>query len=61
MHRFSNVWRQLACLAVAAAVLSSSWSAQTPIAEIVFGVGWLSFILAIFVVKPTPAASASPH
>ena len=50
--RLSNFWRQLACVAVASASLYPTWTARTPVSEVVFGVAWLSFILAIFVTRP---------
>ena len=54
--RFTNLARQATCLAIAALVLVPTWDAQTRVTEMVFGVAWLSFILAIFVTKPAPQA-----
>ena len=50
--RLRSVWRQLACLGAALAVLCPTWTAQTTVTEMTFGLAWVSFILAIFVVRP---------
>ena len=50
--RFANITRQLGCVAVALAVVSPAWGPPTRVSEMVFGVAWVSFILAIFVTTP---------
>lgn len=50
-ERFTNLKRQAACLTIAAVVQVPTWNGQTRLAEMVFGIAWVSFILAIFVTR----------
>jgi hypothetical protein len=55
-NTISRLIPQLVCVAVAFYGLSPTWN-QTTLGQKVFGVAWLSFILAIFVTKPAERTS----
>lgn len=52
----SRLIPQLVCLAIAFSALYPTWNGTT-VGQKVFGVAWLSFILAIFVTKPAERTS----
>jgi len=53
--RLSTLLAQLVCVAIAFYSLYPTWN-ETTVGQKVFGVAWLSFILAIFVSKPATQA-----